>query len=196
MLSRTFVCKELTSGHSMQCFTYMLRFSTLLVLVISTRAWLTLRSQTNRCFYTNMTYERVPLKIYDKSQCIWWFYLGCLLYQNKTSVRLAFRDTIFVCLDINFQDFFYNTTNMVWCSQCQADVEVEADDAKGFSCCVQASKGFMKTAMIWPILMLYSILLSHCAATSFPWDSVVEWSRTRPSAVTSCLPKDPMERAS
>lgn len=26
---------------------------------------------------------------------------------------------------------------MVWCAQCAADVEVEADDQNGFACCVQ-----------------------------------------------------------
>nr|BCL66138.1 Transcription initiation factor TFIIIB Brf1 subunit [Volvox africanus] len=35
---------------------------------------------------------------------------------------------------------------MVWCSQCQADVEVEADDAKGFSCCVQCGRVVEDTA--------------------------------------------------
>ncbi|GLI62861.1 Transcription initiation factor TFIIIB Brf1 subunit [Volvox africanus] len=35
---------------------------------------------------------------------------------------------------------------MVWCSQCQADVEVEADDAKGFSCCMQCGRVVEDTA--------------------------------------------------
>nr|BCL66206.1 Transcription initiation factor TFIIIB Brf1 subunit [Volvox reticuliferus]BCL66274.1 Transcription initiation factor TFIIIB Brf1 subunit [Volvox reticuliferus] len=35
---------------------------------------------------------------------------------------------------------------MVWCSQCQAEVEVEADEAKGFSCCVQCGRVVEDTA--------------------------------------------------
>nr|ADI46953.1 BFR1m [Volvox carteri f. nagariensis] len=35
---------------------------------------------------------------------------------------------------------------MVWCSQCQAEVELEADEANGFSCCVQCGRVLEDTA--------------------------------------------------